>query len=119
MSIERLLLALEAEGKSLDLHNELDVYIVAMDEAAKVKAVELASTFRTKGIAAEIDYAQRKMKAQMKAADRLQAKFVLILGENELQQQAAAVKEMATGEQQTVAFSELVTYLQGKLGGQA
>ena len=119
MSIERLLLALEAEGKSLDLHNELDVYIVAMDEAAKVKAVELASTFRTKGIAAEIDYAQRKMKAQMKAADRLQAKFVLILGETELQQQAAAVKEMATGEQQTIAFSELVTYLQGKLGGQA
>lgn len=119
MSIERLLLALEAEGKSLDLHNELDVYIVAMDEAAKVKAVELASTFRTKGIAAEIDYAQRKMKAQMKAADRLQAKFVLILGETELQQQVAAVKEMATGEQQQIAFSDLVTYLQGKLGGQA
>lgn len=119
MSIERLLLALEAEGKSLDLHNALDVYIVAMDEAAKVKAVELASTFRTKGIAAEIDYAQRKMKAQMKAADRLQAKFVLILGETELQQQVAAVKEMATGEQQAVAFSDLVTYLQDKLGGQA
>ncbi|GGG27289.1 histidine--tRNA ligase [Lysinibacillus alkalisoli] len=115
LSIERLLLALEAEQKTLDLNNQLDVYIIAMDAAAKVKAVELTSTFRTKDIATEIDYVNRKMKAQMKAADRQHAKFVIILGETELQEQAATVKNMTTGEQQKVIFSELVTYLQSQL----
>lgn len=112
MSIERLLLALEAEGKELDIDPSLDLFIVAMDDAAKEKAVELASTFRTKGIATEIDYANRKMKAQMKAADRQGAKWVIVLGEQELQENAASVKHMESGHQEKVPFHDLVNYLQ-------
>ncbi|GEK33365.1 histidine--tRNA ligase [Kurthia sibirica] len=111
MSIERLLLALEAEEVELDIHNELDLYIVAMDDSAKLKAVELISSFRAKGIAADIDYAGRKMKGQMKAADRLNAKYVIVLGDTELQEDAANVKFMATGEQEKVPFHDLVNYL--------
>ncbi|MBQ0140234.1 MAG: histidine--tRNA ligase [Kurthia sp.] len=112
MSIERLLLALEAEQVELDVDNQLDIYIVAMNEAAKEKAVELTSSFRAKGISADIDYANRKMKAQMKSADRLQAKFVIVLGETELEEMQANVKEMATGTQEQVPFHDLVNYLQ-------
>lgn len=112
MSIERLLLALEAEGKELEIDSALEVFIVSMDDAAKEKAVELASTFRAKGIATEIDYASRKMKAQMKAADRQGAKWVLVLGEQELADNAAAVKNMETGTQEKVPFHDLVNYLQ-------
>ena len=112
MSIERLLLALEAEGKTLETDNALDVFIVSMDDAAKEKAVELASTFRAKGIATELDYASRKMKAQMKAADRQGAKWVLVLGEQELAENAAAVKNMESGTQEKVPFHDLVNYLQ-------
>ena len=83
-----------------------------MDDAAKEKAVELASTFRAKGIATELDYASRKMKAQMKAADRQGAKWVLVLGEQELAENAAAVKNMETGTQEKVPFHDLVNYLQ-------
>ncbi|MEC1178306.1 histidine--tRNA ligase [Metasolibacillus meyeri] len=111
LSIERLLLALEAEGVELDVKDELDVFVVALDDEAKVKAAELISSFRAKGISADMDYIDRKMKAQMKAADRLGAKFVLVLGETELAEAAANVKTMATGDQQKVAFHDLVNYL--------
>ncbi|MEG0383809.1 MAG: histidine--tRNA ligase [Solibacillus sp.] len=111
MSIERLLLALEAKGIELETENVLDMYIVVMGDEAKLKAVELLSSFRAKGISADIDYADRKMKAQMKAADRANAKFVLVLGESELEEQAVNVKAMATGEQQKVEFGHLVQYV--------
>ncbi|MGX9135381.1 histidine--tRNA ligase [Rummeliibacillus sp. JY-2-4R] len=111
MSIERLLLALEAEGKELDTKNQLDMYIVAMDEEAKLKAVELASSFRAKGISTELDYSNRKMKAQMKSADRQNAKWVIVLGETELAEQQATVKNMSSGHQEMVPFYDLVNYL--------
>lgn len=111
MSIERLLLALEAEGRSLDTDSALDMYIVAMDDQAKLKAVELASSFRAKGISTELDYASRKVKAQMKSADRLGAKWVIVLGESELDEQAANVKNMELGSQEKVQFHDLVNYL--------
>lgn len=111
LSIERLLLALEAEGVELDTASDLDVFIVAMGEEAKQKAVELISSFRAKGISADIDYIDRKVKAQMKAADRLGAKHVLVLGETEMEEQATNVKNMETGEQEKIAFSHLVNYL--------
>ena len=111
LSIERLLLALEAEGVTLDIEDGLDMYVVAMGEEAKVKAVELVSSFRAKGISAEMDYLDRKMKAQMKAADRANAKFVIVLGETELEEQAVNVKTMVTGDQTKVEFGHLVQYV--------
>ena len=111
MSIERLLLALEAEGISLEVNDGLDMYVVAMGEEAKLKAVELVSSFRAKGISADMDYIDRKMKAQMKAADRQQAKFVIVLGETELAEAAVNVKEMTTGNQEKLAFHDLVNYV--------
>lgn len=111
LSIERLLLALEAEGVSLNIQDGLDIFVVAMGDEAKVKAVELLSSFRAKGISADMDYIDRKMKAQMKAADRQGAKFVIVLGETELEEAAVNVKEMETGNQEKVAFHDLVNYL--------
>lgn len=111
MSIERLLLALEAKGIELETEDTLDLYVVTMGDAAKLKAVELVSSFRAKGISAEIDYADRKMKAQMKAADRANAKFAIVLGETELEEQVVNVKTMETGDQAKVDFGHLVQYV--------
>lgn len=111
LSIERLLLALEAEGVTLEIQDGLDMYVVAMGEEAKVKAVELVSSFRAKGISADMDYLDRKMKAQMKAADRANTKFVIVLGETELEEQAVNVKTMETGDQTKVEFGYLVQYV--------
>ncbi|TQR14795.1 histidine--tRNA ligase [Psychrobacillus soli] len=108
MSIERLLLAVEAENNKWADLSTLDVYVIGMGEAAKKKAVELTYELRNNEITAEMDYLDRKIKTQMKSADRLKAKLVLVIGDDELEKQSAMLKDLATGEQQLVPFSTLI-----------
>lgn len=115
MSLERLLLALEAEGVTLETEDELDCYIVALGDEAKQKSVSILSQLRQNGIKSDKDYLDKKMKAQFKAADRLKAKFVAILGEEELTKGIINVKNMDSGDQQEVVIEELSTFIkQGK-----
>lgn len=107
MSIERLLLALEMEKVEIGQSNNLEVYVVAMDETTKKKAFSVVRDLRLNGISADMDFAGRKVKAQMKSADRKSAGFVLVIGETELESGKVALKEMATGEQQEMAFEEI------------
>jgi len=115
MSIERLLLAIEAENITWKDLAALDVYVIAMGEAAKKKAVELTYSLRQNNITAEMDYLDRKMKSQMKSADRLKAKFVLLVGDDELEKQSAMLKDLSTGEQQLVPFNSLLEQLHNNL----
>lgn len=117
MGIERLLMALEAEEIEIPLDSQLDCYVVAMGEKAEKEAVRLVHELRKNGIQVDKDYQKRKMKAQLKSADRLQAKHVLILGDEELDRKAILLKEMATGEQSELPISELITTLNAKLSG--
>lgn len=104
MSIERLLLALEMEEVEIGQSANLDVYVVAMDESTKKKAFTVVRDLRDIGISADMDFNGRKVKAQMKSADRKQAAYVIVIGETELETGKVALKEMATGEQQELAF---------------
>lgn len=117
MGLERLLMALDAENIELPIKNELDCFFAAIGEKADDETVRLVNALRQAGIQADKDYQGRKMKGQFKAADRLHAKYVLILGDEELEKQVVNVKEMATGEQHEVAISELVDYMKQHLGG--
>lgn len=114
--VGRVLITLDNQQVELPLEQELDVYLVAMGEAAERKAVGLLQDMRVAGLAAEKDYLTRGMKAQLKSADRLQVKQVVILGEDELAQGVANVKDMATGEQVAVPLTELVEKLQMRKG---
>lgn len=115
LSIERLLMALEAEGVELPVSEGLDCYVVAIGDEANKKAVGIVHSLRNAGIQVEKDYQSRKMKAQFKSANRLQSKFVLVLGDEEMEQGFVAVKNMDTGEQENVEFDQLATYLGKKL----
>lgn len=117
MGLERLLMALDAEGIEIPDDDELDCYVVAVGKEPEQAAVRLVHELRTNGIQVDKDYQQRKMKAQLKAADRYRAKYVLILGEDELSQGTVTVKEMATGEQKVLPKEELLETLHGKLTG--
>lgn len=115
MSIERLLLALEMEKVEIGTGQTLDAYVIAMDAQSKKKAVATVRNLRASGISADMDFSDRKMKAQMKSADRKQARFVIVIGETELESGKAAVKEMATRDQQQVPFEQLAdTILKSK-----
>ncbi|HSJ38648.1 MAG TPA: His/Gly/Thr/Pro-type tRNA ligase C-terminal domain-containing protein, partial [Planococcus sp. (in: firmicutes)] len=103
----RLLLALEMEKVEIGQSANLDVYVVAMDESTKKKAFTVVRDLRDNGISADMDFNGRKVKAQMKSADRKQAAYVIVIGETELETGNVALKEMATGEQQELAFEAI------------
>jgi histidyl-tRNA synthetase len=83
------------------------VYLVGLGEAAERETVKLLHQLRQRGIAAERDYGGRKMKAQMKSADRLKVRFTAILGDDELSRGEIALKNMTTGEQRLVPLNQL------------
>ncbi|RKL68574.1 histidine--tRNA ligase [Salipaludibacillus neizhouensis] len=111
LSIERLLMALEVQEISLPIEEGLDAYLVTMGEQAKAVSPKLLHGLRSKGLAVDGDYIGKKMKAQMKAADRQKAEFVLLLGDDELAEDNIMVKEMATGEQKQVPLKEIAEWI--------
>ena len=115
MSIERLLLALEAEGKSFKQGPELDVYIVTLDEAAHRKGFNVLNELRSAGVRADMDYMDRKMKAQMKSADRFNAKMVIIIGEDEVNEQVVQLKNMTEGTQEKVEDANLIAKIKEQM----
>ncbi|WP_164668512.1 histidine--tRNA ligase [Virgibacillus doumboii] len=117
MGLERLIMALESENKEMPIDNRLDCFLIAVGDETEEKAVQLVHELRENGIQVDKDYQGRKMKAQFKAADRLQAKYVMILGGNELEQQVINVKEMKTGEQEEVPIAQITKYMREKLLG--
>lgn len=98
MGIERLLMVLEAQGIQIPKPSPCDLYIASMGENASVFAMKLASDLRNEGFAAESDLIGRSLKAQMKYADKIDAKYSMVIGDDELAAGKAKVKNMATGE---------------------
>ncbi|UJL44935.1 histidine--tRNA ligase [Virgibacillus sp. NKC19-16] len=117
MGLERLLMALEAEGREIPTDKQLDCFLVAVGEQPEKEAVRLVHELRKSNIQVDKDYQGRKMKSQFKAADRWKAKYVLILGEDELEKQIVNVRSMDTGEQEEIPMSQLVERMQEKLLG--
>ncbi|WP_433958910.1 histidine--tRNA ligase [Cytobacillus horneckiae] len=108
LSIERFIAALDAEKVELPLNNGIDCYIVSLGEDAKDYTVGLLNKLRQAGFSAERDYLDRKIKAQFKAADRLQAKFVAILGDDELKANKINLKSMDSGEQKEMELASFI-----------
>lgn len=104
---ERLFLALDAAGAALPEAEPPDVYLVALgDEAVRWAAVQ-AARLRDSGLSAVTDLAGRSMKAQLREANRMGARTVVIVGSDELAASRAAVRHMAAGTQEDVAFDVL------------
>lgn len=110
LGLERTLLLLENQGASQPAA-AIDIYLVALGEAAEREVIRLLHQLRLAGIAGERDYLGRKMKAQMKSADRLEARYTAILGDDELAKGEISLKDMATGNQETVKLAELAERL--------
>ncbi|SYX82285.1 histidine--tRNA ligase [Paenibacillus alvei] len=107
IGMERIVLLLDKQGIACNEQPPLDIYLVGLGEQAEDEVTKLLYTLRTAGIAAEKDYQGRKMKAQMKSADRMKARYAGILGDDELARGEIALKHLATGEQQFVKLEQL------------
>lgn len=111
IGMERVLLALDQQKVEIPVQKGLDCYLITLGEAARVAGVKWLEALRKAGITADRDYMNRKMKAQFKQADRNGAKFVAILGDDELKQGKINVKNQATGEQETIDLEQFISYI--------
>lgn len=107
LGLERLMLTLDGLGVELPVDARIDAFIAVVGEEARSCAVKLLSELRRSGLRADMDYTGRSLKAQMKIADKLGARYAVILGEEEVRAGAATVRDMSGSEQQTVAFSDI------------
>ena len=106
MGLERLLMVMDAQGIAIPDDDKCALYIATMGDDAKVKAFELLRRVRECGLIAETDVVGRGLRAQMKYADKIGAKYSLVLGDNELNENKAKVKNMETGEQTELALDD-------------
>lgn len=107
MGIERILYFLEKEGVELPPMETPDLYVGILGTDAKARAYKLVNEIRSHGLIVETDYMNRSVKAQMKYANKIGAKKVVIIGGDELEKGAVNVKDMATGEQTEVKLTDL------------
>ncbi len=112
--VERLFLALEADGYELPAAPVPDVFVVALGGAAERAAFVLTQTLRQAGLAADFALGGRSMKAQMKAADRSGARRTVILGDDELAAGEAQLRDLDTGDQRAVPIDQLALTLAGR-----
>ncbi|MER0082559.1 histidine--tRNA ligase [Corynebacterium sp. KPL2861] len=118
LGVDRAILALEAEGITLEgSDSRVDVYGIALGTAAKRRMTGIINDLRKAGIAADMSFGDRGLKGAMKGADRAGARFALVLGEQELENGTVAVKDLAAHEQRDVELSQLVATLGQDLEG--
>ena len=99
MGLERILMVMDAQGIQIPCPDTCALYIATMGDDAKVKAFNLLKQVRECGIVAETDVVGRGLRAQMKYADKIGAKYSMVLGDNEIAENKAKVKNMESGEQ--------------------
>ena len=111
MGIERLMLVLENTGVELPKAPTPDLYIAPLGSAAQLKASEICAELRMDGFKVETDICGRSLKAQMKYASKIGAKYTLVLGDDEIEKDSASLKNMETGETTNVRLVKLTSAL--------
>lgn len=106
LGMERLMLVLEAQKIELPAPPSCEVYIASMGQNASKEAFRLVTELQRSGIVAACDLCSRGLKAQMKYANKIGAAFTLVLGDNELEQKKAKIKNMKTGEETSISLGE-------------
>lgn len=106
LGMERLLALMEKQGIEIPLPPSCDIYIAGLGEEAQKKAFTLVKEVRETSLIAECDIVGRSLRAQMKYADKIGAKFSMVIGENEIKENKAILKNMETGEKTEVPLDE-------------
>ncbi len=115
MGMERLLLQMEKTSKAIPEKPLYDVYLASMGDAAKARCFALCDELRSARIRAECDHMGRSLKAQFKYAGKTGCPFVAVIGDNELENNTANVKNMKESTEDKISLSELTTYIQRQL----
>lgn len=112
LGMERVLLALEHQGKNLNAVSALDVFVIAGSPELEARAFAFVNELRLALLSADMDFGKRNFKKQMEQANKVNARFACILGEEEVGSQKVSIKNMKTGEQLTIPAAEAVQWIE-------
>jgi histidyl-tRNA synthetase len=107
MGIERLLMVMENQGAEFKEDKKCDIYIACLGDSASFKATELCAALRSEGFMAETDICARGLKAQMRFANKKQAQFTVVIGDDEVTSGKAKLKNMANGEETEINLANI------------
>ena len=93
-----------------------EVYLAPMDDSAKPTALRYANALREMGVRAEFDLVGRSFKAQMKYANKIGTKYLVVLGSNELEQGSGQIKNMTTGKQHPIRLDSTAHFTEDYSG---
>lgn len=110
MGIDRIVLVLEAQETDIPELPPLEAYIAVIGARAVSAAAKIAADLRRNGISAEMEYAVRSLRTQMKTANKMDAQNVIFLGEDELESRVVSIRNMESGEQEDVPIDQVVEY---------
>ena len=111
IGMERLLILAKAEDALADIEEYIDCYVIDMTKSSNY-ALEVAQCLRDNFYTTELNYYDRSMKSQFKSSDRKKALYVVIIGEDELNNKTVTIKNTLTKEQNTISFNDLIGYLE-------
>ncbi|MGE0014701.1 MAG: histidine--tRNA ligase [Candidatus Methanomethylophilaceae archaeon] len=112
IGFDRILLAMEKEGISYEQMG-IDAYVVPVSDDVRIKAAEITAMLRRAGVSCDMDIMGRKMAKALKYASSARARFAIIVGKNELDQDSVTLRDMASGDQAAVPIIQLVRVIQG------
>lgn len=111
MGYDRVLFAIEQSNINIPISNEIDVYVMYVSPNEKETAAYLTQNLRMNGFITETDLMNKGLKGEFKSADRLNAKYLIILNDEDLKQMKVNVKDNRTKEEEKVAINDLIDYL--------
>jgi histidyl-tRNA synthetase len=116
LGVDRALLALKAEGKTVGPTSRVDVFCVPLGEQAKLVLAKVAASLRAAGVRVDLAYGDRGVKGAMRAADRSGAVFALVAGDRDIEAGTVGIKDLSTGEQVDIAADAVVAETLSRLG---
>ncbi|HET6856473.1 MAG TPA: His/Gly/Thr/Pro-type tRNA ligase C-terminal domain-containing protein, partial [Streptomyces sp.] len=115
LGVDRTVLALEAEGITLELPATTSVFAVPLGEEARRALFGVVTQLRREGVATDFSYGGRGLKGAMKSANRSGARFAIVAGERDLADGLVQLKDLESGEQEPVALDAVVAELRSRL----
>lgn len=115
LGMERLLIAMEAEGTKLEGKPALDAYVMCLDPDAKLYAFQICHELRNNGYSSDMDMMNRSFKGQFKAVDRNRAEYAVLIGKKEKEENTITIKDIQNQTQDTIARDELIPYMDKKI----
>ncbi len=115
LGMERLLMVREALGVKSEIEKIIPIFLISLGDNAKTSNIKLANTLRKNKISVAMEVGAKSMKAQMRAANKTDAKFAIICGDDELEKNEVICRNMETGEQESVPLNNIMSYIKTKI----